>query len=114
MPISDWSSDVCSSDLEEEQRLHAKQDGDHRLPIIGRGERRAEDLNRGEQRVEQQQQRERLPDSERVDRVGLHTRARDSPAIEELGRESCRDRVRPSVTCSVVTEDLKTKHKNIQ
>ena len=68
---------------QKDQRLHAQEVGNHRLAIIGRGERGAENLERGEQAVEQQQQPERLPDPERIDRIGLDERARESPAVEE-------------------------------
>ena len=56
---------------EEHQRLHAKQVGDHRLAIIGGGDGCAKELDRGEQSVEQQQQPERLANSEWVDRIRL-------------------------------------------
>ncbi len=84
---------------EEKQRLHAQQVGDHRLPIIGRRDGCAEILDRGEQRVEQQEKPERLSDSERVDRIGLHERARESPAVEkgEEGQHDLRHRKKPVI-----------------
>src|SRR3546814_15692690 len=112
MRISDWSSDVCSSDLIEGPRsqlpprggvLH-RRIGTARGPDTGAGG--AESLAAAAQ-----------PHP----RGGLPARRRPRPeqgqrgAAGEIGRASCRERVCQYVKISVVAETLrKQKHKNIR
>src|SRR3546814_1789119 len=73
MRISDWSSDVCSSDLIARLDDHGRRDGQS-LPIIGTRAQAA-----GAVRI-----------------VGDVDAAREHPAaeaIEQIGRASCRERV---------------------
>src|SRR3546814_17387097 len=96
MRISDWSSDVCSSDL----------DPDDRARVAGRGGGEAGldhiDLQRGERPCHAQ--------------LGVlaHREAGRLLAVAQagdIGRASCRERVRQYVSIWVVTVPLK-KNKN--
>src|SRR3546814_14408802 len=97
MRISDWSSDVCSSDLVQDSRLVV-------LNAMDAAERGAEVLTRVEclsARREGAQWRVLLRDR----RSGLQR--------EEIGRASCRERVCQYVWISVVAVSLKKKHSSV-
>src|SRR3546814_12226461 len=96
MRISDWSSDVCSSDLIRVQRADVRP----AEPLDGRvsgdeGALEADHLRRGERQV-----RLRLVHVEGARRPG-----------EVIGRASCRERVCQYVSISVVAVSLKKKTK---
>src|SRR3546814_16636693 len=88
MRISDWSSDVCSSDLERTQVLLHRPDRVH--PVVDKKHLTAAfDLAQ-----------DRLADQARA--VGT-----------EIGRASCRDRVCQYVSLSVVAVSLKKNRAHI-
>src|SRR3546814_16423790 len=112
MRISDWSSDVCSSDLrrlkgEERLRLHRLQ----RRDALEAGEE-----DRGNRLVAMDVHRpvdaafiHRIPHAQHL---GAALRRRIVPfAVEEIGRASCRERVCQYVLISVVAVALKKKKK---
>src|SRR3546814_15029666 len=86
MRISDWSSDVCSSDLQSD-------DGDH--------EAEARDAER--------QVAFGVPVRRDVRRDAVVDEGDDAPG--EIGRASCRERVCPYVSISVVAVSLKKKRQ---
>src|SRR3546814_18093549 len=91
MRISDWSSDVCSSDLSAEPFRYAD------IAFNDRRERRFSIFFRAD------------PPS----RAASHDRGRSR--LPEIGRASCRERVCQYVEISVVAGSLKptqTKNKN--
>src|SRR3546814_18782893 len=89
MRISDWSSDVCSSDLFERGFVEAVQH-QHLRPAEQRGvEREAGVFGRG---------------ADEHDRAAL-----DEGQEAEIGRASCRERVCPSVLISVVAVSFTKK-----
>src|SRR3546814_15369435 len=102
MRISDWSSDVCSSDLEgvaqvaADQQVVATQAVQHQLG--DRGLRRSGDVQRGSATV-------------------FEVIASQNGAVaqgdgnREIGRASCRERVCQYVSISVVAVSLKKKEK---
>src|SRR3546814_7669268 len=82
MRISDWSSDVCSSDLQE-RREHVLRQGLRRLHRIGPARIAGVEhagLSHGETPAEGGQVERRLAQS-------LH------PVADQIGRASCRERV---------------------
>src|SRR3546814_8582777 len=84
MRISDWSSDVCSSDLERQQRTQ-------RRLIVGVGQRPGEE---GDDACndEREQQRDRAAAPHLT--LAHYGKARNvARETEELGRASCRERV---------------------
>src|SRR3546814_11853927 len=87
MRISDWSSDVCSSDL---------------LARASRQVSRRED--KGPVR--------RSPGGRRRMSTRTLPRAPKPPQAIEIGRASCRERVCPYVSISVVAVSFKKKHNN--
>src|SRR3546814_18010005 len=101
MRISDWSSDVCSSDLRAHRRIDVG---------VAPGDavaRRA--------REEREAAHERAADAENVKVHGIPIlsdcpRAPENPAVEnEIGRASCRERVCQYVWISVGAVSLKKK-----
>src|SRR3546814_6941376 len=84
MRISDWSSDVCSSDLQAGRRDPGGADGDHAVDGVagqaGLGQAVLRRLG---------QQRHRVVDEERV--AVLPVRRAEVPL--EIGRAPCRERV---------------------
>src|SRR3546814_20817111 len=107
MRISDWSSDVCSSDLVERVRPELHQDGStvgQRLPERRHGPTVRESDEEGDRRVRRERgatvdRRERHVAQPEVDREHL--------AGVEIGRASCRERVCQYVWISVVAGSLK-------
>src|SRR3546814_15397990 len=90
MRISDWSSDVCSSNLAEDDV------GDRVETADGQVLRAADEVAGGVVH----QPRQRAPvGSDRVDHVGDGLRHAD---VAELGRASCRERVCQYVEITVV------------
>src|SRR5262249_58499361 len=88
--VSDWSSDVCSSDLEEGEEDHQ---GEQRQPHQAAGEGAEEEAG------EHQGQEAGEPDEEAAERLAadLVGGLQDLPAAgreedEEIGRASCRGR----------------------
>src|SRR3546814_4294062 len=73
MRISDWSSDVCSSDLLPDIKLGLHQHQRHRQAKA--------------------RQRLRQRDDVRTDAGGLEAEERAGAAAAEIGRASCRERV---------------------
>src|SRR3546814_18438609 len=115
MRISDWSSDVCSSDLAEQSDFDA---GNRRLlDMIQRHAVRIDHIVRNVLDISRRQPARRdaliLRDSLRRRAALYHARhARDLRSIEladvpELGRESCRERVVTYVSISVVAVNIK-------
>src|SRR3546814_12270670 len=82
MRISDWSSDVCSSDLGQQQRR--QQERNAPAPVVELVAQQPLAAQDHEQRQEQ---------------------------AEEIGRASCRERVCQYVSISVVAVSLKKKKK---
>src|SRR3546814_12234630 len=104
MRISDWSSDVCSSDLETPVRLDAL-GLEARAIGIAQPQRRAI--------VDRRQPAPKLDLALEVQFLrGLICRI-DAPAgapgLEQIGRASCRERVCQSVYISEVAGSLKKK-----
>src|SRR3546814_5319395 len=84
MRISDWSSDVCSSDLAE--ALHVFQDLAHLVGVGG-------DVAR----LVHQHRAERAEEgADGVDRIAGRAEP-DADRMAQIGRASCRDRVGPYV-----------------
>src|SRR3546814_7753552 len=100
MRISDWSSDVCSSDLPEAagSGRFGQDEGEYRIEVAGAG-RQHEDV------PDRVIERQPLPDEE--DHAG---RIEDA-AGQQNGRESCRERVGQDVEISVAEVSLKNKKK---
>src|SRR3546814_17598375 len=99
MRISDWSSDVCSSDLpgrRRDQRLHVLSVGAH-LPGQEPGE--------AGRRRDRRQPQWHLERSESRRRGALRRQG-------AIGRASCRERVCQYVSISVVAVSLKKKITN--
>src|SRR3546814_3825264 len=97
MRISDWSSDVCSSDLQVEQYLHhgvmvAVHQRQRRIEILGEAHARKLARARGFHRLMDRlievdrSARDRLPAREMLHLV-------DQSRDAEIGRASCRERV---------------------
>src|SRR3546814_17867818 len=130
MRISDWSSDVCSSDLEEKSKAQrelvpasfvegpggAQQRLQQRLP-----ERQAAEQHRREDELDdrrlhldegvvvqpQGQAAEDADDGRGDQRHGRNAALKD----QEIGKASCRERVCQYVSISVVAVSLKKKIK---
>src|SRR3546814_14894788 len=99
MRISDWSSDVCSSDLRDECVLRAE---------FGNrfAERRAVDVGDHRDVITA------IVPPERIDeQVGAKRRAADAAMEQENGSASCRERVCQSVKISSVGGSLKKKNQ---
>src|SRR3546814_16871850 len=99
MRISDWSSDVCSSDLLQVDAAGVEGDAlaDQRMRL---GITRAGVLEHDE-----------------PGRIGRTARDREQRAhaqlFHEIGRASCRERVCQYVSISVVAVSLKKQNKNV-
>src|SRR3546814_14333486 len=96
MRISDWSSDVCSSDLGDDLRSHPRGADALRSPEAGC--------------------RDRAPGSRPGGGgpAGGGQAARQAVgAARQIGRASCRERVSQSVSISVVAVSLKKKNKTV-
>src|SRR3546814_14356962 len=98
MRISDWSSDVCSSDLEHP--LH------HGRRSCRKGDRRLWFAHRRDAQHRQDRRGGQAPRSLLCHKLDLHAEPRLDP---ELGRASCRERVCQYVLLSVVAVSLKKK-----
>src|SRR3546814_11100423 len=113
MRISDWSSDVCSSDLPEKgKHAHGQVDVEHPAPreIIGQpaAERGADD--RPEDRAHAPDRHRRAVAFGRIDveqdRLA-HRHERRAENALDIGRASCRERVCQYVYISVIALSLK-------
>src|SRR3546814_18789005 len=122
MRISDWSSDVCSSDLNQCHRQDRRRG--HRIGF-GKGERREQPALLSferEHRDERQRDDQQAEEQRRADfgggfgdddpahlAVKMLVRVILLPALAllEIGRASCRERVCPYVYISVVAGSLK-------
>src|SRR3546814_4326065 len=85
MRISDWSSDVCSSDLRDQQLLR-----------VGGREQELDVLRRLLERLQQRIERRLGQHVDFVDQVDLVAAARGHvlrALDQEIGRASCRERV---------------------
>src|SRR3546814_10838609 len=93
MRISDWSSDVCSSDLLEEIRPLGQLQGQHVLHRVREADLRGEahELPRPRPGVQ--------PGPAQLPRRPIRTA---SPGRSEIGRASCRERVCQYVSISEV------------
>src|SRR3546814_12851484 len=110
MRISDWSSDVCSSDLEGDGEVSP------RLAGLDPGylHRQLDDYANG--RREHEAMRTialRLPEEDRR-KVSAFYASLPAPAGPEIGRAACRERVCQYVKNWVVAVLLKTKKTTIQ
>src|SRR3546814_14040759 len=105
MRISDWSSDVCSSDLEEGGKR--KGCGDRRGCARTRRRTSAGAQRRHERRIA-------VGDLRQSDagRSGVEHPEHGSPARHEIGRASCRERECRYVLIPVVGVLLKKNNKN--
>src|SRR3546814_11768966 len=93
MRISDWSSDVCSSDLNA-------------------GERRFRILQQPQPLLQRRGARRRQTLDQRSGQIGIARRQRLARALFErgkIGRASCRERVCQYVLISVVAVSVKNK-----
>src|SRR3546814_7878306 len=90
MRISDWSSDVCSSDLPEAAR-HDQREGGHRHGWKQRHRPRG----LGDGMSEAEQQRERLPGQPPERRAEADQVEQEGQSLQghEIGRATCRERV---------------------
>src|SRR3546814_14200475 len=110
MRISDWSSDVCSSDLRAGQRmteertvLDQRVDAARRAEGLARHRRQVMELKQGlilHERIARELAFKLLAESEIAD-----------PPHAQIGRASCRERVCQYVYISVVAVALKKKKK---
>src|SRR3546814_16173492 len=114
MRISDWSSDVCSSDLEQVvERLGAIAGNDHRIAdvVLAEGPQR----ERLVVRIVFDQPNRLLehvrPRSEGEVEGGALAYLAGRPQAPENGRAPCRERVCQYVEISVVAVSLKKKNK---
>src|SRR3546814_17406657 len=107
MRISDWSSDVCSSDLKPDRAAEeeddppggkARQDRD----AVERTCRRSAEDERGDEQADTR--RDRLPQQIDADRPPAPLRR-----AHEIGRASCRERMYQYGESSVWTRSLKKK-----
>src|SRR3546814_3557961 len=96
MRISDWSSDVCSSDLSEMNGVYAHQvdQWHHHRNDQNNGRRRMQEhAQKQEQHIEQRQHHP-LVGREITDRLGQRLWRLDLGQIgAQIGRASCRERV---------------------
>src|SRR3546814_13668592 len=97
MRISDWSSDVCSSDLQRRPRPVAVAGQPARPDRTA--QRRGEGLGDGDQSVDGRMDVVVVPAERGAERVG--------GVRHQIGRASCRERVCPYVYISVVAVSLK-------
>src|SRR3546814_19501593 len=106
MRISDWSSDVCSSDLRHAQRLRRSERGlDVEQAESFRFARRPLDAARiGDPRAEH------LVAAAEPDDQAAAPDMRLEVDVPEIGRASCRERVCQYVSFSVVAVSLKKKN----
>src|SRR3546814_11235181 len=95
MRISDWSSDVCSSDLHVKGITKA---ADAAVAAAGRASDRLTE------------QMKTLADAT----AAIDAQITDARAEREIGRASCRERVCQYVSISVVAVSLKTKNSTPQ
>src|SRR3546814_11280531 len=104
MRISDWSSDVCSSDLPEQRARHRRRS----LRIVGRhlvlGLEQLDVVVGGLEEVDTLVAPRRLPPGRARDVLAPGPRRADEL---QLGRAPCRDRVCQSVSLSVAPVPLK-------
>src|SRR3546814_19181006 len=96
MRISDWSSDVCSSDLESGESFGERRDQDQ-----DRDRRAGAGLHLD--RVDRHREVDNQPGGDAARRTEHGLAALDA----EIGRASCRDRVCPYVYISLVAVSLK-------
>src|SRR3546814_20828941 len=103
MRISDWSSDVCSSDLLETAALFLQRALMVAGRVAGAVEQRAERTHQQDDEHQRQEARhERPPPC----RMFIH----EKPVRHrQIGRASCRERVCQDVSISVVAVSLKKK-----
>src|SRR3546814_13289574 len=108
MRISDWSSDVCSSDLPEDHDAGdrcGERDGPHAETDAKHDGNRQPEAGAGRQPVH--------VSTGIDDYVGGEECDAGSARLDEIGRASCRDRVCQYVLVSVVAVALKTKKNKI-
>src|SRR3546814_12919446 len=105
MRISDWSSDVCSSDLALDARETVEARGD--LVVGNAHVQRHRD--RSERVLHIVASRHRQVDARNRAAIAIAVAHHDAEAVTvgEIGRASCRERVCPYVSIWVVTENLK-------
>src|SRR3546814_11048795 len=117
MRISDWSSDVCSSDLKARQRLAVPLIGAEDRPpcqeIVGAERARPADRLG---RQERQSERDGRDEEEVVEQGGDHRRQHvaEQDGVDpdrKIGKASWRERVVQYVEIAVVAVTLKTKKK---
>src|SRR3546814_11975342 len=94
MRISDWSSDVCSSDLQPAQPANAADFRDDRLAILDRVADEGKSMDR---------------DAAAFQRFDRQQAVVDRAEAGEIGRASCRERVCQYVEIAVVAVSLKKK-----
>src|SRR3546814_13481205 len=97
MRISDWSSDVCSSDLREILYRLACSDQGARLWQIAHGESRLQQINRAIRRLQRDFEKP-IAIAELAATAGMSVSALDQhfqtiSSMSQLGRETSRERV---------------------
>src|SRR3546814_20914071 len=103
MRISDWSSDVCSSDLRDEHHQHAVADPARGAEI----ERPGEEHGKGRPKARTEQGAEDRNAPQQRDHAPQDQWHRDH--VDEIGRAPCREKVCTLVYISGVHGHLKKK-----
>src|SRR3546814_9413394 len=93
MRISDWSSDVCSSDLDHRQHHPRPGRKDRGQRDAERKRRRRGDLALAADRALLAPRGDMMPEMGMRQQPGLEPRRRAREAEGEIGRASCRERV---------------------
>src|SRR3546814_19703189 len=111
MRISDWSSDMCSSDLPRRQRLpqlDCRRPDFLECPCVVRLAR----LTRAQARDAAEALDLCRGIAVLLDPAQCPVPRQHAAPFEQIGRASCRDRVCQYVSISVVAGSLKKKHRN--
>src|SRR3546814_16233043 len=109
MRISDWSSDVCSSDLERGFAPYQKERGFAAIPM--RRKRMAKAKEDPSAAFYHAIVREFFAGAQRVAILDIGIGNGEYGHAEEIGRAACRERVCPDVALSVAAGSLKKKKK---
>src|SRR3546814_16001180 len=106
--ISDWSSDVCSSDLIEGSCFHPNMTCRCSLADVDVGEPLQDYIDRPHERPIERTVRDLANDP--INRPSHYTAGRQHEPIDEIGRAPCRERGCQTVYISVGAVSLKKKN----
>src|SRR3546814_15988452 len=103
MRISDWSSDVCSSDLRNSRVTRGRGDENARCAAAAAQHRRVDGLDRRKRLAEPNDDARKAAIAD--NQVGTEAECHDGNGVievaeeigEKIGRASCRERVCPNV-----------------